>query len=134
MVLLNVKRDGNVVCLFQTDLKSTVDQVLAKLVAVHNGRLKVLRICSELESLAAHGVEAAPEVKGLLEDQIKELKNKKLMTEEARAEGHVKLGVYLSWASAAGGYWVPFVIMSLYAMVELFNVGTKWWLTYWSSQ
>lgn len=58
---------------------------------------------------------------------------KKLMTEEARAVGHVKLGVYLSWAEAAGGYWVPFIITLFFGLVEGINVLTKWWLTYWSS-
>ena len=73
MVVLNVKRDGASLFLHQTQLQTTVEDALASLVAIHNGRLKISRICAEVEALADHGVESAPEVKGLLEDQIREL-------------------------------------------------------------
>jgi ABC-type multidrug transport system ATPase subunit len=56
-----------------------------------------------------------------------------LMTEETRSTGHVGKDVYLAWAKAAGGYWVPFVIVLTFGSVEGINVLSKWWLTYWSS-
>lgn len=37
-------------------------------------RLKVLRICDEMESLSAHGIAVPPEQRGLLEEQVAELK------------------------------------------------------------
>ena len=55
------------------------------------------------------------------------------MTEEMRSTGHVGLDVYLAWAMAAGGYWVPFAIVIIFGSVEGINVLSKWWLTYWSS-
>ncbi|CAB9522599.1 Multiple drug resistance-associated protein-like transporter 1 [Seminavis robusta] len=60
-------------------------------------------------------------------------KKTQLMTEEARSTGHVGLPVYLAWAKAAGGYWVPFAIVLIFGSVEGMNVLSKWWLTYWSS-
>lgn len=57
-----------------------------------------------------------------------------LMTDEyhERAVGHVGLAVYLEWAKAAGGAWVPFLIVFVYAAAEAVTVLSKWWLTYWS--
>jgi len=57
-----------------------------------------------------------------------------LMTDEAkeRATGHVDRKIYLAWGRAAGGVWVPFVIVVSYGAVECINVLSKWWLTYWS--
>lgn len=54
-------------------------------------------------------------------------------TEEARSVGHVKLEVYATYAKAAGGIFVPFLITLMFASVEVINVFLKWWLTYWSS-
>lgn len=56
-----------------------------------------------------------------------------LMPEETRSVGHVKLDVYMAYARAAGGVWVPFLITTLFASVEFVNVFLKWFLTYWSS-
>ena len=58
-----------------------------------------------------------------------------LMTDEFREReiGHVGLGVYLSWANAAGGTWVPVMIVIVYGAAEGVTVLSKWWLTYWSN-
>ena len=37
------------------------------------------------------------------------------------------------WARAAGGAWVPAVLIVSFAAVECIGVATKWWLTYWSA-
>lgn len=58
--------------------------------------------------------------------------NSKLMTVEERSIGHVDVSVYLKWATAAGGAWLPFVLVLAYGSVECIGVGSKWWLTYWS--
>jgi ABC-type multidrug transport system fused ATPase/permease subunit len=62
-----------------------------------------------------------------------EVQKTMLMTEEARSIGHVGMDVYLSWAVAAGGYWVPVALVLLFGATEGVNVLSKWWLTYWSS-
>lgn len=58
-----------------------------------------------------------------------------LMTNEFRERetGHVGLRVYLAWAQAAGGAWVPVLIVLAYAAAECVTVASKWWLTYWSN-
>lgn len=58
----------------------------------------------------------------------------KLMTDEVkeRDEGHVDLKIYIAWGKAAGGVWAPFAIIASYSIVEIMNVASKWWLTYWS--
>lgn len=55
-----------------------------------------------------------------------------LMTAEESSTGHVSVDVYFAWAKAAGGSWLLFVIVIAYGAVELIQVGSKWWLTYWS--
>lgn len=57
----------------------------------------------------------------------------KTMTEEARMTGHVGFSVYMSWARAAGGVYVPFVVLAVYASNESLRVLANWFLTYWSS-
>jgi ABC-type multidrug transport system ATPase subunit len=61
------------------------------------------------------------------------LKKTTLMTEETRSTGHVGMDVYLAWVKAAGGYWVPIVLVLTFGSIEGINVLSKWWLTYWSS-
>ncbi len=50
-----------------------------------------------------------------------------LMTDELveRETGRVGLNIYLAWANAAGGYWVPFVIVFGYGAVEGIYVVSK---------
>ena len=40
---------------------------------------------------------------------------------------------YFYWARAAGGMWVPFAVVLVFAAVECIAVASKWWLTYWST-
>jgi ABC-type glutathione transport system ATPase component len=58
--------------------------------------------------------------------------NGDLMTNEfkERAVGKVDSQVYFAWARAAGGAWLPFLILAVYGLVEVINVSSKWWLTY----
>jgi ATP-binding cassette, subfamily C (CFTR/MRP), member 1 len=58
--------------------------------------------------------------------------SQKLMTTEERSIGHVGVDVYMYWARAASGVWVPFTIVFVYGVVEVVSVASKWWLTYWS--
>jgi ATP-binding cassette, subfamily C (CFTR/MRP), member 1 len=57
----------------------------------------------------------------------------KTMTEESRMTGHVGFSVYMSWARAAGGVFVPFVVLIVYGSNEALRVLSNWFLTYWSS-
>lgn len=61
-----------------------------------------------------------------------ESQGSRLMTVEERSQGHVSFSVYLSWATAAGGAWLPAALVVLYGAVECIQVASKWWLTYWS--
>ena len=74
MVILTVKRDQR--NLFQTEcsVRDEVGGILRKIVNLHNGILKIKRICAEMAELAEYGISVAPEMKGLLESQIQELK------------------------------------------------------------
>lgn len=73
MVVLRVKRDAQELFLLEAKLSESVDDVLERIVAVHNGRLKIGRICDEMSDLAEHGISIGPERLGLLEEQIQEL-------------------------------------------------------------
>jgi ABC-type glutathione transport system ATPase component len=59
-------------------------------------------------------------------------KSKKLMSEEARETGQVGFKVYVSWFKAAGGLWVPAVVIISFTATEAITVLSNWWLTYWS--
>ena len=62
-----------------------------------------------------------------------DLKPQKLMTEENRAEGHVNLDVYKGWFQAAGGIYIPFVLLIVFTGDAGMSVLSNWWLTNWSN-
>lgn len=74
MVVLNVKIDGQSHFLFETTLESDVSATAREIAKIQNGRLKVTRIASLLDDLSAHGPALHPKKRGLLEEQIQELK------------------------------------------------------------
>lgn len=74
MVRLNLKRGDQSQFLFDTTLPTTIDQLLSSILAIFNGRLKIGRICVEVEQLANHGPMYPPEILGLTEEQVDELK------------------------------------------------------------
>ncbi|XP_066152582.1 cilia- and flagella-associated protein 298 isoform X1 [Euwallacea fornicatus] len=76
MVILHVKHKDENQFLFETSLATPVDELLPKITAIYNGRLKVHRICMEIEELAKYGTLLPPEIMGLTEDQVEELKLK----------------------------------------------------------
>lgn len=57
-----------------------------------------------------------------------------LMTDEfkEREKGSVDNQVYLDWAKAGGGVYVGISVLTLFVVVEIMNVTSKWWLTHWS--
>eukprot|EP00164_Ancoracysta_twista_P003660 GFYU01004901.1.p1 GENE.GFYU01004901.1~~GFYU01004901.1.p1 ORF type:complete len:1550 (+),score=481.01 GFYU01004901.1:223-4872(+) len=55
-----------------------------------------------------------------------------LITAEERKVGKVSWGVYKLYGNAIGGAFFVFWILFMFAMAQLFQVGTGWWLSYWS--
>ncbi|KTF86917.1 hypothetical protein cypCar_00034659 [Cyprinus carpio] len=76
MVQLHVKRGDESQFLFSTTVDVSVETLTQQVSAIYNGRLKVDRICSEIPELADHGVSLPPNMQGLTDDQIMELKLK----------------------------------------------------------
>ncbi|XP_058483531.1 cilia- and flagella-associated protein 298 [Solea solea] len=74
MVQLHVKRGDESQFLFSTSVHAQLDTVIQEITAIYNGRLKVDRICSEVPELADHGISLPPNIQGLTEEQIFELK------------------------------------------------------------
>lgn len=66
------------------------------------------------------------------DDEKEQNNGSRLMTVEERSTGHVDFSVYMSWAKAAGGAWIPLVLVIAYGCVECIQVASKWWLTYWA--
>ncbi|XP_034034204.1 cilia- and flagella-associated protein 298 [Thalassophryne amazonica] len=76
MVQLHVKRGDESQFLFNTTTEEPLETLIQQISAIYNGRLKVDRICSEIQELADHGVTLPPNMQGLTEDQIVDLKLK----------------------------------------------------------
>ena len=74
MVKLHVKKGEESQFLFDTHVDVDVDTLIRELVIIYNGRLKVDRLSSEIEDLAEHGITLPPQMQGLTEDQIVDLK------------------------------------------------------------
>ncbi|KAF6117957.1 cilia and flagella associated protein 298 [Phyllostomus discolor] len=74
MVLLHVKRGDESQFLLQASGNTELEELTVQVTRVYNARLKVQRICSEMEELAEHGVFLPPNMQGLTDDQIEELK------------------------------------------------------------
>ncbi|XP_075986234.1 cilia- and flagella-associated protein 298-A [Anticarsia gemmatalis] len=74
MVILLVKRGDENQFLYETDVEKDVDEVVKDITAIFNGRLKITRMCYEMEELWKHGTFLPLEMQGLTEEQIKELK------------------------------------------------------------
>ncbi|XP_017070542.1 cilia- and flagella-associated protein 298 [Drosophila eugracilis] len=87
MVVLSVKRGDEVLFLFETSVKEKTDTVLRDLVALHNGQLKIQRVCMEIEELAEHGTMLPGEMIGLNEDQREELKLKDIWADKCIPSG-----------------------------------------------
>lgn len=60
--------------MYDTSVTVPISQLNREVVSIYNGRLKIGRICSEMEELAKHGPMFPPEILGLHEEQVSELK------------------------------------------------------------
>lgn len=74
MVLLHIKRGNESQFLYEIPSSIKISQLNQEIVSIYNGRLKVKRICSEMEELAKHGPMFCPEIIGLTDEQVTELK------------------------------------------------------------
>uniref|UniRef100_A0A182N774 Uncharacterized protein n=1 Tax=Anopheles dirus TaxID=7168 RepID=A0A182N774_9DIPT len=73
MVLLHVKRGDESQFLYETSAGIGIEQLAYELGTIYNGRLKVSRVCSEIEELIKHGPMLPPDMLGLTDEQIDEL-------------------------------------------------------------
>ncbi|KAG8440134.1 hypothetical protein GDO86_006072, partial [Hymenochirus boettgeri] len=76
MVRLHVKKGDESQFLFDTSVHIPVEELVNQIAAIYNGRLKVERICSEMGELAEHGITLPPNMQGLTDEQVEELKLK----------------------------------------------------------
>ncbi|XP_014280066.1 cilia- and flagella-associated protein 298 [Halyomorpha halys] len=73
MVILHVKKADESQFLFNVSVEEDMDKVIAEVTDLYNGRLKVSRLCYEIEELSKHGTQFPPDIIGLYEDQVKDL-------------------------------------------------------------
>ncbi|XP_022292400.2 cilia- and flagella-associated protein 298-like [Crassostrea virginica] len=90
MVKLHIKKGDESQFLYDTTVEQPIDDLLKDVCAIHNGRLKVQRICAEMEELANHGITLPPNMQGLTEDQIEDLKLKDEWAEKCVPQGGVR--------------------------------------------
>ncbi|CAH2219277.1 UPF0769 C21orf59 homolog [Pelobates cultripes] len=76
MVRLHVKRGDESQFLFDTTVDIPVEDLIKQVAAIYNRRLKVDRLCLEIGELAEHGIIIPPNMQGLTDEQITELKLK----------------------------------------------------------
>lgn len=74
MVRLNIKRGDQSQFLYDTTLSTEISKVIHEITCIFNGRLKIGRITCEMEELIKHGPMYPPEILGLTEEQVTELK------------------------------------------------------------
>lgn len=74
MVRIAVKSDSHLLFHLETTLDQRGSTLKDLIVKIQNGRLKIHRICDQIQCLAQHGIQVHPQRQGLLEEQIQELK------------------------------------------------------------
>ncbi|XP_015585733.1 UPF0769 protein C21orf59 homolog [Cephus cinctus] len=87
MVRLHVKKGDESQFLYDASVEDGVDSVINNITIIYNGRLKISRICYEIEELAKHGTMLPHEMMGLTDEQIEELKLKDEWAEKSTPMG-----------------------------------------------
>ncbi|KAL3320628.1 hypothetical protein Ciccas_000703 [Cichlidogyrus casuarinus] len=87
MVKLVIKRGDQVRFTIDVNSETMIDDLIKLCAELHNSLLKIERICAELEELAEHGVTMPPNMQGLNEEQISELKLKDDYLEKCTPSG-----------------------------------------------
>jgi len=93
MVKLHLKKGDESQFLYETTVEMPVDELLKDVCAIHNGRLKVQRICAEIEELAKHGITLPENMQGLTDEQIVDLKLKDEWAEKCIPQGGARENV-----------------------------------------
>uniref|UniRef100_A0A0B6ZQ76 Cilia- and flagella-associated protein 298 n=1 Tax=Arion vulgaris TaxID=1028688 RepID=A0A0B6ZQ76_9EUPU len=89
MVKIHVKKGDESQFLYETSIDTQMADILKDCATIYNGRLKVDRICGEMEELAKHGVSLPPNMQGLTDEQVEELKLKDEWGEKCKPSGGV---------------------------------------------
>lgn len=74
MVKLHIKKGDESQFLFETTTEQSVDEMLQIVCNIYNGRLKVERLCSEIDYMSKAGITLPFNMQGLTDEQISELK------------------------------------------------------------
>ncbi|XP_068974048.1 cilia- and flagella-associated protein 298 isoform X3 [Bombus vancouverensis nearcticus] len=76
MVRLHVKKGDESQFLYDTLVEARIEDIIYDITIIYNGRLKVSRICYEIEELIKHGTMLPHDMMGLTDEQVEELKLK----------------------------------------------------------
>ncbi|ESO89324.1 hypothetical protein LOTGIDRAFT_210361 [Lottia gigantea] len=76
MVKIHIKKGDESQFLYEIPVDTPIDDILKNITCIYNGRLKIQRLCADVEDLAQHGITLPPNMQGLTEEQIFELKLK----------------------------------------------------------
>uniref|UniRef100_A0A8C3GEK5 CF298 protein n=1 Tax=Cairina moschata TaxID=8855 RepID=A0A8C3GEK5_CAIMO len=87
MVRLHVKRGDESQFLLEAACGARLAELAPLVARIYNGRLKVQRLCAEMQELAEHGVYLPLNMQGLTEEQIEELKLKDEWAEKCVPSG-----------------------------------------------
>ncbi|XP_038049287.1 cilia- and flagella-associated protein 298-like [Patiria miniata] len=74
MVKLHIKHGDESQFLYDTTVNTTIDDLIRDLVIIYNGRLKISRLSQEMKELSEHGISLPPNMQGLADEQIQDLK------------------------------------------------------------
>lgn len=91
MVKLVIKKNDEPQFLYETTVEALADDVIRDVATIYNGRLKVQRLTAEIEDLAEHGITLPPNMQGLTEEQVQDLKLKDEWAEKCTPQGGVKV-------------------------------------------
>jgi cilia- and flagella-associated protein 298 len=74
MVKLHIKKGDESQFLYETSVESGVEETLKSVCNIYNGRLKIDRLCSEIDYMSKSGITLPYNMQGLTDEQIQELK------------------------------------------------------------
>lgn len=91
MVKLHVKRGDQSLFWFETQTSVNIGDLLKSLIEIHNGKLKIQRLCYEIEEMSKYGVSFPPNMQGLTPQQILDLKLKDDWAEKNLTPSYYKI-------------------------------------------
>ncbi|KAH8874622.1 UPF0769 protein [Schistosoma japonicum] len=74
MVRITVKKGDQVYFMIDRPSSTSIENLISDICEIYNGILKIHRICGEMEELAKHGVTLPPNMQGLTDEQVCDLK------------------------------------------------------------